>query len=53
MFDGAGFALREEGGAYSDLSKLPVHPQFEGLSRKDIDCTNLILVAQKASPAAN
>jgi hypothetical protein len=53
MFDGAGFALREEGGAYSDLSKLPVHPQFGGLSRKDTDCTNLILVAQKASPAAN
>jgi hypothetical protein len=48
MFDHAGFALVEESGSRSDLSNLRVHPQYQGLSRKDIDCTNLIVVVQKA-----
>jgi hypothetical protein len=48
MFDAAGFALIEEGGSYTDLSNLRIHPQYRGLSRKDIDCTNLLLVAVKS-----
>ncbi len=47
MFTVAGFSLCEEGGSYSDLRGLRIHPQFQHLSRKDIDCTNLVLVGRK------
>ena len=47
MFERAGFNVLEEGGAYTDLSSLPVHPRYQGLDRKDIDCTTLDLVARK------
>jgi hypothetical protein len=51
MFADAGFSLVEEGGSYADQSNLRIHPQYQGLSRKDIDCLNLLLVVQKSHPA--
>ena len=47
MFTQAGFSLVEEDGYYDDLTGLRIHPRFQGLSRKDIDCTSLVLVAKK------
>jgi hypothetical protein len=47
MFTRAGFSIVEEGGHFADLSSLRIHPQYQSLSRKDIDCTNLVLVVRK------
>jgi hypothetical protein len=48
MFTDAGFSLLEEAGSYADLTTLRIHPRYRGLSRKDIDCTNLVLIVRKA-----
>jgi hypothetical protein len=48
MFTQAGFSLVEETGHYADLTSLRIHPRYQGLSRKDIDCTNLVLVVRKS-----
>lgn len=48
MFTQAGFSLLEEGGSYANLTSLRIHPRYKGLSRKDIDCTNFLLVVRKA-----
>jgi hypothetical protein len=47
MFADAGFSLVEEGGSYADLTNLRIHPRYRHLSRKDIDCLNLLLVVRK------
>jgi hypothetical protein len=47
MFVNAGLSVVEEGGAYVDLTNLRLHVRYQGLSRKDIDCTNLVLVVRK------
>jgi hypothetical protein len=47
MFSKAGFRIVEEGGAYADLGSLKIHPRYQGLSEKDINCTTLDLVARK------
>jgi hypothetical protein len=47
MFSDAGLAIVEEGGSYADLTTLPIHPRYRGLSRRDIDCTNLVLTVRK------
>ena len=47
MFTRAGFSLVEEGGHYADLANLRIHPRYQSLTRKDIDCTNLLLVVRK------
>jgi hypothetical protein len=47
MFTRAGFSILEEGGSYADLTSLRIHPQYQGLSRKDLECTYFALVARK------
>jgi 2-polyprenyl-3-methyl-5-hydroxy-6-metoxy-1,4-benzoquinol methylase len=47
MFTDAGFSVVEEGGSHADLTSLRIHPRYQGLSRKDIDCLNLLLVVMK------
>jgi hypothetical protein len=32
---------------YADLTSLRIHPRYQGLSREDIDCKTLVLVARK------
>jgi hypothetical protein len=51
FFAQAGLSLVEEGGAYVDLTSLRIHPRYQGLSRKDVDCTNLVLVVRKGQVA--
>ena len=48
MFADAGLSVVEEGGSYTDLTNLKIHPQYQRLARKDIDCTTLVLVVQKS-----
>ncbi len=48
MFTDAGLSVVEEGGSYADLSSLRIDPQYQRLSCKDIDCTTLFLIVQKA-----
>jgi hypothetical protein len=47
MFANAGFSLLEERVARVDVSGLRVHPQYQGLSREDIECTHQVLVVRK------
>ena len=47
MFADAGFSLVEESGSHADLAHLRIHPQYQGLSRKDIECLNLVVVVRK------
>ena len=47
MFNQAGFSLVEERSSYADLTGLRIHPRYQSLSRKDIECTNLDLVVRK------
>jgi hypothetical protein len=47
MFADAGFSLLEEASSYADLTTLRIHPRYRGLSRKDIDCTSLVLIVRK------
>jgi len=47
MFADAGFSVLEEASSYADLTALRIHPRYEGLSQKDIDCTSLVLIVQK------
>jgi hypothetical protein len=44
MFTEAGFSILEEGGSYANLADLRIHPVYQRLSRKDVDCTYLGLV---------
>jgi hypothetical protein len=48
MFAEVGFSLVEEGGSYADLQALRIHPRYRHLSRKDIECMNLLLVVVKS-----
>lgn len=48
LFHQAGFSLVEESGFFADLNSLRIHPRYQSLSRKDIDCTNLDLVVRKS-----
>jgi len=48
MFAHAGFSVLEERAARADVSGLRIHPQYQGLSREDIECTNLVLAIRKA-----
>jgi SAM-dependent methyltransferase len=50
MFDNAGFSLLEEIVSREDLPDLRVHPQYQSLSREDIECTNLVVAVRKRSP---
>ena len=52
MFAAAHLHVLEESGAYSDLRNLRIHPRFNHLSRRDIDCTTLDLIVRKGAPAA-
>ena len=47
MFADAGFSLVEESGSHADLTHLRIHPQYQSLSRKDIECLNLVVVVRK------
>jgi hypothetical protein len=47
MFSNAGFTLLEEGGSYADVTNLRIHPKYRHLSRKDIDCTTLVVLVRK------
>jgi Methyltransferase domain len=49
LFSQAGFSLIEEGGHYADLTALRIHRRYQNLTRKDIECTNLVLVVRKGS----
>jgi hypothetical protein len=46
MFIRAGFQLLEEGGSRVDLAGLQVHPQYQKLSRVDLECTTLVVVVR-------
>jgi hypothetical protein len=48
MFANAGFSLLEERVARVDVSGLRIHPQYQGLSREDIECTHQVLVVRKS-----
>ena len=48
VFTQAGFQLLEEKESRDDLSSLKVHPEYEKLSREDIESTTLVLVARKS-----
>jgi hypothetical protein len=48
MFAHAGLSVLEERVARADLTGLRIHPQYQGLSREDIECTSLVVVARKA-----
>ncbi len=48
MFARAGLSVLEERGSRVDLTGLQVHPQYQGLSREDIECATFFLVVQKA-----
>jgi hypothetical protein len=47
IFGESGLVLLEEGGAYNPLVGLKIHPRFQNLNRKDIECTTLDLVVRK------
>jgi hypothetical protein len=47
MFEKVGFCLLEEGGSHADLPDLRIHPSYKGLSRRDIECLNLLLAVRK------
>jgi len=47
LFAQAGFSLVEESGHYADLTGLRIHPRYQNLSQKDIECTHLVLVVRK------
>jgi hypothetical protein len=47
MFVSAGLCVLEERAALVDVGGLRVHPQYRGLSREDIECTSLVVVARK------
>jgi hypothetical protein len=47
MFEQAGLSVLQETGSYADLTNLRIHPQYQGLSRDDINCTTLVLVVRK------
>jgi hypothetical protein len=47
MFTQAGFSILEERGSYANLAGLRIHPRYQSLGRKDIDCTYLALIVQK------
>ena len=47
MFTQAGFSILEEVGSFADLTGVRIHPQYERLSREDIDCTHLALIVRK------
>ena len=47
MFADAGLAVLEDRTARVDVTGLRVHPQYQGMSREDIECTNLVVVARK------
>ena len=47
MFADAGLEILDEKTARADVKGLRVHPQYQGLSQEDIECTNLVLVVRK------
>lgn len=47
MFGNAGLTVLEERAARVDVTGLQVHPQYQSLSREDIECTNLVVLARK------
>jgi Methyltransferase domain len=47
MFRASGLSLLEEGGSYEKVPAPLIHPQYQRLSRKDIECTTLLVVVQK------
>ena len=47
MFADAGLAVLEEIAARADVSGLRVHPQYQKLSREDIECTSLVVAVRK------
>ena len=47
MFAQAGFSILEERGSRADLTGLRVHPEYQSLTREDIDCTTLVIVVRK------
>jgi hypothetical protein len=48
MFASVGLSVLEERVARTDVTSLRVHPQYQGLTREDIECTSLVVVARKA-----
>jgi len=48
MFANSGFSVLEERVSRTDVSGLRIHPRYQGLSREDIECTNLIVAVRKA-----
>lgn len=48
MFSQAGLSVLGEDVSRADVTGLQVHPRYDGLSREDIECTNLVLVVRKA-----
>jgi hypothetical protein len=48
MFDDAGLSVVEEKCSYADLAGLQIDPRYLKLSRKDLSCTTMVLVAQKS-----
>jgi len=47
MFARAGLSVLEERAATANMAGLRIHPQYQGLSREDIECTNLVLAVRK------
>jgi hypothetical protein len=47
LFTDAGLSVLEERSSRADVSGLRVHHQYQGLSREDIECTSLVVVARK------
>lgn len=48
MFSQAGLVVLEERCARVDVGGLSVHAQYEGMSKEDIECTNLVVVVRKS-----
>ena len=48
MFASAGLSVLEEDAARTDMTGLRIHQQYQGLSREDIECTNLALAVRKS-----
>jgi len=48
MYADAGLTVLEEISARVEVNDLKIHPQYRDLSREDIECTNLVVVARRA-----
>jgi hypothetical protein len=53
MFAQAGFSILEERVARADLTGMRIAPQYQGLSREDLECENQVLVVRKTRAAGS